>query len=73
MLAVAEVDKRVEAVGALDDHVAAAPAVAAGGAAELDVLLAAEGNAAVAAVATFHEDPYFIEKFHGLIFMAEAQ
>ncbi len=49
VLLVAVVDQRIEAVDRLDHDVAAAAAVAAAGPAELDELLAAEGDAAVAA------------------------
>ena len=56
MLLVAVVDERVEAVDAFDQDVAAAPAVAAVGAAELDEFLAPEGDRAGAAVAGADED-----------------
>ena len=49
---------------ALDDHVAAAAAVAAVRPAELDELLAPERDAAVAAVAGADVDLGFIKKFH---------
>src|SRR5262249_59558049 len=49
----------------LDVGAAAAPAITAGGAAELDELLAPERNAAVAAVAGADIDLGFIEEFHG--------
>src|SRR3546814_9031712 len=48
VLVIAEVDQGIEAVDGLEDDVAAAPAVAAVGTAELDELLAAERHAAVA-------------------------
>ena len=51
MLLIAKVDQRVEAAGAFNDDVAAAAAVAAVGPAELDELLAPEGDATGAAVA----------------------
>src|SRR6185312_13997027 len=51
VLLVAIVDQRVQPVGDLEDHVAAAAAIAAGGTAELDELLAAERHAAVTAIA----------------------
>ncbi len=65
MLLIAEVDQRVEAAGAFDDDVAAAPAVAAVGAAEFDEFLAAERNAAGAAVARADEDSRLIKELHG--------
>ena len=65
MLLVAVVDQRVEVVGRLDDDVAAAPAVAAVGAAELDELLAPEADAAGAAVAALQVDLGLVEEFHG--------
>ena len=65
MLLVAEVDQRVEAAGAFDDDVAAAAAVAAVRAAELDEFLAPERDAARSAVAGANIDARLIEKFHG--------
>ena len=65
VLLVAVVDQRVEAVDRLDDHVAAAPAVAAVRAAELDELLAPERHAAVAAVAGADIDLGLVEELHG--------
>ena len=67
MLLVAIVDQRVEAVGAFDHDVAAAAAVAAVGAAELDEFLAPERDAARPAVAGAHIDPGLIEEFHGAV------
>ena len=67
VLLVAIVDQRVEPIDRLDDDVAAAPAVAAARAAELDEFLAPERNAAVAAVAGTHIDLGFVEEFHGAI------
>ncbi len=64
VLLVAEIDQGVEAVGAFDDDVAAAPAVAAVGAAELDEFLAPERDAAGAAVAGADVDLGLIKKFH---------
>src|ERR1043165_9809065 len=64
MLLVAIVDQRVEAVPRGDDHVAAAPAVAAVRAAELDELLAAERDTAVPAIAGADVDLGFVEEFH---------
>ena len=58
MLLVAVVDERVEAVDAFGPDVAAAPAVAAVGAAELDELLAPEGDGAGAAVAGADDRPW---------------
>ena len=65
VLLVAVVDQRVEAVDRLDHDVAAAAAVAAARAAELDELLAPERDAAVAAVAGADIDLGFVEEFHG--------
>jgi hypothetical protein len=48
----------------LDQHVAALAAIAAIGAAEFDVLLAAEGDDAVAAVSGLQVDLGFVEEFH---------
>ena len=64
MLLVAVVDERVQPVDAFRPDVAATPAVAAVGAAELDELLAAEGERAVPAVAGADIDLGLIEKFH---------
>src|SRR3984957_15616519 len=64
MLLVAKVDERVEAVGAFDHDVAAAPAVAAIGAAELDEFLAPERDRARAAVARANVDARLIKKLH---------
>ena len=65
VLRVAVVDQGVEAVHRLDDDVAAAAAVAAVRAAELDELLAPERDAAVAAVAGADVDLGFVEELHG--------
>ena len=65
MLLVAVVDQRIEAVDRLDDDVAALAAVAAGGTAEFDKLLAAERDAAIAACARPDIDLGFVEEFHG--------
>ena len=62
---VAVVDQGVEAFDRLDDDVAAVAAVAAVRAAELDELLAPEGQAAVAAVAALHEDLGLVDEPHG--------
>src|SRR4030081_750500 len=51
MLLIAVVDQGVQSIPRLDDDVAAAAAIAAARPAELDILLAAERHAAVAAVA----------------------
>ena len=64
MLLVAKVDQRVEAVGAFDHDVAAAPAVAAVRAAELDEFLAPERDRARAAVAGANVDARLVEKLH---------
>ena len=61
---VAEVDEGVVALGADHDDVAAAASVAAGGTATGDELFAAEGHAAVAAVAGFYANFGFIDE-HG--------
>src|SRR5690606_32360471 len=64
VLLVAKVDEGVEPIDAFDDHVAAAAAVAAVRSAKLDVLLAAEGDRARAAVACLHIDLGLVEEFH---------
>jgi hypothetical protein len=64
VLLVAVVDQRVEAVDAQGDDVAAAPAVAAVGPAELDELLAPERDRAGTAVAAPHVDLGLVEKLH---------
>ena len=64
MLLVAKVDERVEAVRAFDHDVAAAPAVAAVGAAELDEFLAPERDRARPAVAGANVDARLVEKLH---------
>ena len=64
MLLIAKVDQRVEAVGAFDHDVAAAPAVAAVRAAELDEFLAPERDRARPAVAGADIDPRLVEKLH---------
>src|SRR6266853_5496888 len=66
VLLIAIVDQRVQSVDRFDDDVAAAAAIAAARSAELDILLAAERHAAVAAVAGADIDLGFIEEFHGL-------
>src|ERR1700722_13296554 len=66
MLLVAIVDQRVEAVDHFDHDIAAAAAIAAGGAAELDILLAAERHAAVTAVAGADIDLCLVKEFHGV-------
>src|SRR5215831_2519073 len=65
VLLIAVVDQRVEPIDSLNDDIAAAPAIAAGGTAELDELLAPERHAAVTAVAGANIDLCFIEEFHG--------
>jgi hypothetical protein len=57
---------RIQAIDHLDDDVTAAAAIAAGGSAELDILLAAERHAAVAAVAGADKDLCFVKEFHGV-------
>jgi len=61
---VAEVDEGVVALGTDHDDIAAAASVAAGGTATGDELFAAEGHAAVAAVAGFYANFGFIDE-HG--------
>ncbi len=58
----AEVDEGIVAQGRGHENVAAVAAVAAGGAATGDELLAAEGHAAIAAVAGLDSDSSFIDK-----------
>src|SRR5882724_11384795 len=67
VLLIAVVDQRVQTVHDFDDDVAAAPAIAARGTAELDELLAAERHAAVAAVAGADIDLCFVEEFHEVL------
>src|ERR1700674_970517 len=64
MLAVAVIDQGVEPGYGFRHHVAAAAAVAAPGAAELDEFLAPECHAAVAAVTGADLDLGLVEKFH---------
>ena len=64
MLLVAIVDQRVQPIDAFGHDVAAAPAVAAVRSAELDEFLAAERNAAGAAVARADINFGLIKKFH---------
>src|SRR5579863_41581 len=64
MLLVAIVDERVEPVDRDCDHVTTLAAVATIGAAKLNEFLAAERNAAVAAVARADIDLGFVKKFH---------
>ena len=73
MLLKAKVDQRVEPVGAFDHDVAAAPAVAAVGAAELDELFPPERDAARPAVAGAHIDAGLIEEFHRRLTATSAQ
>ena len=68
----AEVDEGVVAEGGGHEDVAAVAAVAAGGAAPGDELFAAEGHAAVAAVAGFDADFCFIDKHAALASVTEA-
>src|SRR5208282_4651798 len=58
----AEVDEGVVALAGFHDDVAAAAAVAARGPAARDELLAAEGEASVAAVASLYADIGFVDK-----------
>src|ERR1700757_1372335 len=61
----AEMDQRVVALAGFHDDVAAAPAVAAGGAAARDELLAAKGHAAIAAVTGLYPNFGFIDEHRG--------
>ena len=61
----AEVDQRVEVRVGHREHMAAAAAVAAVGAAEFLVLLVPERHAAVAAVAGGDVDEGFVDELHG--------
>ncbi len=72
MLLVAKVDQRVEAGDALDDDVAAAPAVAAVRPAELDELFAPKRQRARAAIAGADKDAGLIEELHRLSPEAES-
>ena len=64
MLLIAVVDERVEVLDGFGPDVAALAAIAAIGTAELDELLAAEMDAAIAAVAGAHVDLGLIEELH---------
>ena len=66
MLLVAVIDQRVEPVDAFDDHIAAASAVPAIGAAEFDEFLTPEGNATRAPIARANIDFSLIKEFHAL-------
>ncbi len=66
VLLIAIVDQRIQSIDRFDDDVAAAAAIAPARSAELDILLAAERHAAVAAVAGADIDLGFVKKFHGL-------
>jgi hypothetical protein len=61
---VAEIDQGVEVLVGLQPDVAAVAAVAAVGTAQRNELLAAEGDAAIAAVAGGHGDFSFVDEFH---------
>ena len=65
VLLIAVVDQRVEVGDAFGDHVAAASAVAAVRAAELDIFLAPEADAAVAAATGANICTGLIEELHG--------
>ena len=69
MLLVAEIDQRVEVSDAFDPDIAAAAAVTAVGAAILNVFLAAEGNAAITALAGFDVDLCLIKELHRIAFL----
>src|SRR5215472_11986604 len=73
VLLVAIVDQRVQPTDRLDHDVAAAAAIAAGGPAEFDELLAAECHAAVAAVAGADIDLGLVEEFHAPVVRAGAR
>ena len=60
-----EMQQRVVVFAGDKNHVAAAAAIAAAGASTRNKLLAAKRKAAIAAVARFHADSYFINK-HGI-------
>src|SRR5262249_24975976 len=64
VLQVTVIDQRVEAINRFDDHVAAAPAIAAIRSAERNELLAPERDAAIAARAGSNEDLALVEKLH---------
>ena len=64
VLLVAIVEQRVEVRHAFEDDVAAFAAVAAVRSAELDIFLAAEADAAIAAVTGAHINLGFIEELH---------
>ena len=72
VLLVAIVDQRVEAVDDFDDDIAAAAAIAAVGAAELDELLAPEADAAGAAVARADIDLGLVEEFHDGLYVGQG-
>src|SRR3984885_4882084 len=72
MLLVAIVDQGIQPIDHFDDHIAATPAIAAGGSAELDILLAEEGHAPVSTVAGADIHLGFVEKFHALTRRAGA-
>src|SRR5690348_8532796 len=59
-----EIEQSRETLVNLENHVAAAPAVAPGGAAEGTILLAQERDRAVTPLAGRHEDPRFIDELH---------
>src|SRR3984885_3052172 len=64
VLLIAVIDQRVQSIDHFDDDVAAAAAIAAGRATELDILLAAERHAAVTAVAGANVDFCLVKEFH---------
>ena len=66
MLLIAEIDQGVEIGDAFDDDIAAASAVAAVGAAVLDVFLTTEADGACAALTALDENLGLIEKLHGV-------
>ena len=68
----AEVNQRVMPLAGLHHHVAAVSAIAAGWATPRHKLLPAEGHAAIAAIASLHPDPCFINKHSRLISLSEC-
>src|SRR5690606_6635123 len=64
MLGVAEIDQRVETIGAFGDDIAAAAAIAPVGPAEFHKLLAQEADGASTAGPGFDIDLGLVEEFH---------
>ncbi len=61
----AKIQKRIQVSDTFDNHIAAAAAIAAIGASELDILFPPEADAPVAAIAGADKDLCGIEKLHG--------